>query len=74
MDGSWVDSDEASETHGIGLTVKREPGRCHAIVLAVAHGQFAALGEAGISASGRPDGVLYDIKSLLPNDAVNGRA
>jgi len=44
-----------------------------AIVLAVGHHQFVTLGEAGIKALGQPGAVLFDVKSLLPLGAADGR-
>ena len=35
--------------------------------------QFVALGEAGIRAFGKADTVLYDVKYVLPREAVDGR-
>jgi UDP-N-acetyl-D-galactosamine dehydrogenase len=43
------------------------------VIIAVAHRDFAELGAAGLRALCRPDGVLYDVKYLLPADAVDGR-
>ena len=37
-----------------------------AVILAVAHREFQALGEAGIRAYGVPNAVIFDVKSLLP--------
>lgn len=44
-----------------------------AIVLAVAHRQFVTLDEAGSRLFGMSGAVLYDIKYVLPKDAVDGR-
>ena len=45
----------------------------HAIILAVGHQQFIELGEAGIKALAQPGAVLYDVKSILPLGAADGR-
>jgi UDP-N-acetyl-D-mannosaminuronate dehydrogenase len=37
-----------------------------AIIIAVAHHQFKAVGPAAIRALGKPEHVLYDLKYLLP--------
>ena len=50
-----------------------EPGQYEAIVLAVGHRQFVALGECGIKAMGRSNAVLFDVKSVLPIGASDGR-
>ena len=44
-----------------------------AIVLAVAHNEFKEMGVAAIRGLMKPDGVLYDIKYVLPKEAVDGR-
>jgi len=69
----WVDADEARHEYGIAPIQALEPGRYDAIVLAVAHRQFRELGAEGIRALGKPEHVLYDIKSVLPRDAVDAR-
>jgi UDP-N-acetyl-D-galactosamine dehydrogenase len=43
------------------------------VVLAVAHKEFKALGADGVRGFLKEGGVLYDIKHLLPADAVDGR-
>jgi len=42
-------------------------------VLAVGHKQFIELGETGIKAWGQPNAVLFDVKSILPLGAADGR-
>ncbi|HET7561891.1 MAG TPA: nucleotide sugar dehydrogenase, partial [Rhodanobacteraceae bacterium] len=44
-----------------------------AIVLAVAHQQFRDMGAAALRALGRPGCVLFDVKDVLPRDAVDDR-
>jgi UDP-N-acetyl-D-galactosamine dehydrogenase len=44
-----------------------------AIILAVAHPEFLAMGATGIHALGKPGHVLYDVKSLLPRLESDGR-
>jgi len=69
----WVNAAEAKEEYGIDVVESLEPGRYDAIILAVAHGAFVELGAPGIRALGKPNHVLYDIKSILPKDAVDAR-
>ncbi len=69
----WVDANEARHEYGLDLVAKLEPGRYDAVILAVAHKQFAAMGAAAIRALGKPGAVLYDVKHALPRDAVDGR-
>ena len=70
----WVDVAEVN--HEYGLSCLREmptTGQYAAIVLAVGHRQFVALGERGIKALGQPDAVVFDVKSVLPSGASDGR-
>ncbi|HEY9131706.1 MAG TPA: Vi polysaccharide biosynthesis UDP-N-acetylglucosamine C-6 dehydrogenase TviB [Dyella sp.] len=69
----WVDADEAEREYGFKPVAEPAPGRYDAMVLAVAHRQFAEWGEQGIRAFGRPGAVLYDVKYVLPREAVDGR-
>lgn len=70
----WIDVVEAEQEHGLKcLTQPPAPGRYSAIVLAVGHSQFVALGEQGIKAWGQPNAVVFDVKSILPLGAADGR-
>ena len=44
-----------------------------AIILAVSHQQFAALGAKEMRTYGKPTHILYDVKYLLPASEVDGR-
>lgn len=69
----WANPAEARAEYDIDLIDQPAAGAYDAIVLAVAHRQFAALGVQGIRAFGKADAVLYDVKQLLPREAVDGR-
>ncbi|MFG6447037.1 nucleotide sugar dehydrogenase [Roseateles sp. BYS180W] len=70
----WVDPAQALHEYGLHcLSAAPEPGSYDAIVLAVGHREFLALGEAGIKALGRPDVVLFDVKGILPRGAADLR-
>jgi UDP-N-acetyl-D-galactosamine dehydrogenase len=69
----WVDADEALHELGIRPIAAPQPGTYDAIIIAVAHEQFKTLGAAGIRAFGKPDSIIYDVKYVLPRDAVDGR-
>jgi UDP-N-acetyl-D-galactosamine dehydrogenase len=69
----WVPPEEARREYGIEPIGKLQPGTYDAVVLAVAHREFAALGAAGIRALTKPDAVVYDVKHVLPKQAVDGR-
>ena len=70
----WVDVQEAEHEYGLKC-LKKAPthGQYSAIILAVGHQQFVKLGEEGIKAWGKPDAVIYDVKSILPLGAADGR-
>ena len=69
----WVDRDEAREEYGIRVIDEPQQHRYDAVVVAVAHKQFAALGSAGIRSYCVPNAVIYDVKHLLPRETVDGR-
>jgi UDP-N-acetyl-D-galactosamine dehydrogenase len=70
----WIDLAEAEHEYGLKcLPQTPDDGEYAAIVLAVGHQQFIELGEHGIKAMGRPSAVLYDVKSVLPMGAADGR-
>ena len=68
----WVDAAEAMHEYGIEL-ITPEQGVYDAIVVAVGHEEFRELGAAGIHAYGKPGAVVYDVKYILPPEAVDGR-
>ena len=69
----WVDKDEAEREYGIRPVGEPEHGAYDAIVVAVAHREFAALGFDEIRSLGRENAVIFDLKGLLPKDRVDGR-
>ena len=68
----WVNAEHAHAEYGVHLVRAPEPGRYTAVVLAVAHGEFVALGPERIRAYGAPGAVLFDVKRALPRAAVDG--
>lgn len=69
----WVNAREAEHEYGIKPVAQPQAGAYDAIILAVAHEQFITLGAQGIRAFGKPGAVLFDVKYVLPRDAVDGR-
>jgi UDP-N-acetyl-D-galactosamine dehydrogenase len=69
----WVNAAEAKQEYGLDLITEPEKGAYDVIVVAVAHDQFRELGEGGIREFGKEAAVLYDIKYVLPSDAVDDR-
>lgn len=64
----WVNTAEAEHEYGITPLQQPELGAYDAIIIAVAHHQFKAMGAAAIRALGKPEHVLYDLKYLLSAD------
>ena len=69
----WVDPKETEHEYGIIPVEKPQANTYDAIILAVKHKQFIAMGEQQIKALGKENHILYDIKYLLPADKVDGR-
>jgi UDP-N-acetyl-D-glucosamine/UDP-N-acetyl-D-galactosamine dehydrogenase len=68
----WVNSEHAQAEYGLALLDQPEPGRYDAVVLAVAHDRFVALGADGVRAFAKPGAVLFDVKRALPRASVDG--
>lgn len=69
----WVNPDVARESYGITIVGDNTAEKYDAIVIAVAHEHFVALGEDGIYAYGKPGSVVYDLKHVLPKRDTNVR-
>jgi UDP-N-acetyl-D-galactosamine dehydrogenase len=62
----WVAQQEALHEYGIAMVSSPEPGAYDAVVLAVAHQEFKAMGCAALRALGKETHVLSDLKYVLP--------
>ena len=70
----WIDIAEAKYEYGLQCLAHAPEARQYAaVVLAVGHKEFVELGEHGIKALCKPNAVLFDVKSILPFDATDGR-
>jgi UDP-N-acetyl-D-galactosamine dehydrogenase len=70
----WADPGDVREEYGIEiLTDKPANGHYDGIVLAVSHRQFIEMSIESIHALGKPNHVVYDIKSVLPVDQIDSR-
>ncbi len=70
----WIDVGEAEHEYRVTpLSGPPSANTYDAIVLAVAHPEFLQWGAAGIHAFGKSGHVVYDVKSLLPKGAADGR-
>lgn len=61
----WVDASEAQHEYGINPVKNVEQGQYDAVILAVAHDQFKAMGAEALRALGKPAHILYDLKYVL---------
>ena len=70
----WVDAAEARHEYGLDLVAQPAAGGYDAIIVAVGHEQFRALGGEGARAFGKAEAsIVYDVKYVLPRAAVDGR-
>jgi UDP-N-acetyl-D-galactosamine dehydrogenase len=68
-----ADADLAKREYGITLTNILPPGPFDAIVLAVKHDEITRMGERAIRALLASNGLIYDIKDILPAGADHAR-
>lgn len=68
----WADAEEVTHEYGISMFSKVEDLRndYEAVVLTVAHKEFLNM---DLTAFMKPTAVLYDVKSILSKDEVDGR-
>ena len=69
----WINPDEAYREYGIQPIEKPQVASYDGIVLAVAHNEFKAMPCSEIRQLGRDPHVLYDLKYVLPKEAVDLR-
>jgi UDP-N-acetyl-D-galactosamine dehydrogenase len=69
----WIDAEEARHEYGLELIADPPAGVYDAVVLAVAHEQFTALGAEAIRGFGKVGAVVFDVKSVLPKAASDLR-
>lgn len=61
----WVNAAEAQHEYDITPVVRPEAESYDAVLIAVAHKEFKALGSNGIKAFAKPEHVIYDLKYVL---------
>ncbi len=69
----WVDAERAQKEYGITPIDEPVTGNYDAVIVAVGHDDFKEMGVEQIRALGAENSVLYDIKSVLPLETVDGR-
>ncbi|MDH5923295.1 Vi polysaccharide biosynthesis UDP-N-acetylglucosamine C-6 dehydrogenase TviB [Vibrio splendidus] len=69
----WCSNDEAQHEYGLTLSEEPQQGDYDAIIMAVSHEEFKAMGVDKIRALGKPEHVLYDLKYVLDKESVDMR-
>jgi len=69
----WINPAEAEHEYNIVPVANLQEGIYDAIVLAVAHREFLAMGAERIRNYCKPGGVLYDVKHVFPVNETDGR-
>jgi UDP-N-acetyl-D-galactosamine dehydrogenase len=69
----WVDADAAYHEYGLRPIKTPKPGIYDAIVVAVGHDEFKAMGVRKIRRLAKKVHVLYDVKYLFAHDQTDGR-
>jgi UDP-N-acetyl-D-galactosamine dehydrogenase len=69
----WCSSAEAQHEYGLTLCEEAKQGDYDAIIIAVSHDEFKAMGVEKIRAFGKPEHVLYDLKYVLDKESVDMR-
>ncbi|MEM9171990.1 MAG: Vi polysaccharide biosynthesis UDP-N-acetylglucosamine C-6 dehydrogenase TviB [Pseudomonadota bacterium] len=69
----WADASEAHDEYGVTLIDGPQAGAYDAAVIAVAHKQYRDWGAGRIRSLTHEDGVLFDVKYLLPEGETDER-
>ena len=72
MHDPWVSPAQARHEYGIAPVAEPAAGSYDAVILAVAHREFIALGAQGVRALCKPDAIVFDVKRALPRECVDG--
>ena len=69
----WAEPDDVLREFGFDLVPDPQRESYDAVILAVCHREFVAMGEAGVRAYLRGNGVIADFKWVLPRDVADVR-
>jgi len=69
----WADEKLAKEYFNINMQQTLKTDNYDAILLAVSHKEFIQMGETGLRKLLNGDGIIFDIKGMLPSNAVDER-
>ncbi|MFT4255704.1 MAG: nucleotide sugar dehydrogenase [Pseudoxanthomonas sp.] len=67
----WIDPAQAQHEYAIELVEHPQSNHYDAVILAVPHRDFIALGAAGVRSFGKPGTVLFDVKRALPREDID---
>ena len=65
----WVNPNEVKREYGIEIIKNLPQGHYSAAILAVAHNEFLALDVRSFA----PNGIVYDVKGILPRELIDSR-
>jgi UDP-N-acetyl-D-galactosamine dehydrogenase len=68
----WIDQEEAHRLYGVTMVGRLPEDRYDAVILAVAHREFTELTVEDLHRMCKPAAVIYDVKNILPPEAVDG--
>jgi len=66
----WANARNVKKEYGLSITNKMPEGEFDAIILAVAHNEFLNM---DIKSKVRENGIIYDVKGILPREIIDGR-
>jgi UDP-N-acetyl-D-galactosamine dehydrogenase len=69
----WIEAKSANQEYNINMTRELKDNTYDAIIVAVAHDAFKELGSEKIKALGKQNCIIYDVKSMLSKDVIDGR-
>jgi len=69
----WIDTEETQKEYSVNFVPELAANGYDAIILAVAHRQFVEIGSKDLRALGKPQAVLFDVKSILPAGEADER-
>ena len=65
----WLDLNEVKQAYGINVMKNLPEGYFSAVILAVAHNEFLTLDVRSFA----PNGIVYDVKGILPKETIDAR-
>jgi UDP-N-acetyl-D-galactosamine dehydrogenase len=69
----WCSNEGAQHEYGLDIIKEAKQDNYDAVILAVAHNEFKVMGPDAIKALGKAKSVIYDLKYVLPKEAVDLR-